>query len=248
MLELHSEGWQRELYGAPVSLRPVVDRHAATGETHASLPGYTAPRSLPLTYVVAKRAFDCVAATLLLVALAPVFLVIALAIKSSSRGPILFRQSRLGRNGKRFECLKFRTMVENAEEMLRRDPDLQAQYEAAGFKLKVDSRITPLGAWLRRTSLDELPQLFNVLAGDMSLIGPRPIVPKEIERYGVYGDKLLSVLPGLGGLWQASGRSDLSYAERVCLDMDYVDNCSFFYDIKVLLDTAYSVAASRGAY
>jgi lipopolysaccharide/colanic/teichoic acid biosynthesis glycosyltransferase len=172
---------------------------------------------------------------------------VAIAIKATSAGPVLFRHRRLGRGGQEFWCFKFRTMVKNAEELLQSSEHLRAQFSAT-YKLKDDPRTTPLGAWLRKTSLDELPQLFNIFVGNMSLIGPRPIVGPERSKYYEFADKLLSVKPGLGGYWQVYGRSDTTYAERVQMDMTYIDTRSLRLDLKLLVLTAYVAWKRQGAY
>jgi lipopolysaccharide/colanic/teichoic acid biosynthesis glycosyltransferase len=183
---------------------------------------------------------------MLLVLTLPVFAVVAVLIKATSPGPVLFRHKRLGRGDKEFWCVKFRTMVVDAEEQLQRDPRLRQQFEVK-FKLEDDPRLTPVGAFLRRTSIDELPQLLQVLKGDMSLIGPRPIVKPELARYGAYQQKLLTVKPGLSGFWQACGRSETTYDERVRMDMDYVDFRCLRLDLLLVLLTAVSISTRRGA-
>lgn len=197
-----------------------------------------------------KRAFDLVATTALLVFCAPLMGLIALLVRFSE-SPILFAHTRVGRHGQLFQCLKFRTMVPNADEVLHRllaeDPEARAEWEES-FKLKNDIRITPIGRFLRKTSLDELPQLFNVLKGDMSLVGPRPVIPDELERYGDAKIYYLEVRPGLTGLWQISGRSDLDYEQRVSLDTWYVRNWTLWYDIVILFKTMITVPARAGAY
>jgi lipopolysaccharide/colanic/teichoic acid biosynthesis glycosyltransferase len=177
----------------------------------------------------------------------PVLLAIAVCIKVSSRGPILYKQKRLGRGGKLFWCFKFRTMVPDAESELAGRSDLLAQF-LENYKIKDDPRVTPVGAVLRGTSLDELPQLWNVLKGDMSLIGPRPIVEPELRKYGVHASKLLTVKPGLGGIWQVSGRSDTTYADRVAMDMGYIESRSLGLDLKLLIQTTWVVLRRTGAY
>jgi lipopolysaccharide/colanic/teichoic acid biosynthesis glycosyltransferase len=204
-------------------------------------------QSSPLFYDKSKRVIDVCGSVALLVALSPLLLVIALLVKLTSPGPIIFRHRRLGQHGQTFFCLKFRTMVKNAEELLRQREDLRKEFEAT-FKLKNDPRLTRIGRFLRKTSLDELPQLFNVLRGDLSLIGPRPIVPSERAKYGVHLRKLLSVKPGLGGYWQVYGRSDTTYAERIAMDMEYIDNRSLGLDLKLAAMTARVVIEGRGAY
>ena len=201
--------------------------------------------------VALKRVFDVLASALLLTLLCPALALIALAIKLTSRGPVLFEQERLGQKGRRFRLFKFRTMVTNAEEILRGDPILYQRYIENNFKLPrgEDPRITLLGRFLRRTSLDELLQLFNVLRGDMSLVGPRPIVPPEIELYGEYADLFLSVKPGLTGNWQVNGRSEISdYAHRTTMDLEYIRDQSFGKDVSILLKTIPAVMLGKGAH
>ncbi len=194
-----------------------------------------------------KRTFDLVGSVSLVIAFAPLFLFAAARVKLHDRGPVLFRQVRIGKDGQQFDCFKFRTMVVDAEARL------QALREAAGqdeglFKLKDDPRITGPGRWLRRLSIDELPQLFNVVRGDMSLVGPRPPLPREVETYDTDTTRRLHVRPGMTGLWQVSGRSDLSWSEAVRLDLYYVDNWSMLQDISILAKTLGAVVSSRGAY
>ncbi len=196
---------------------------------------------------IAKRAIDIVLAALFLALSLPLYAVIVLLVRLSSPGPIFYRQQRLGAGGKLFWCYKFRSMVADAEDVLDRDPDLKKQFRE-NFKLKEDPRITRIGGFLRKTSLDELPQFWNVLRGEMTLIGPRPIVPAELEKYGRFDRKLLSVKPGLSGLWQALGRSDTSYPERVAMDMLYIDNRSLWLDLKLMLMTVASVVRKTGAH
>ena len=192
-----------------------------------------------------KRTFDVVGSLALIVALTPVFIVAWLQIRCHDRGPALFRQTRIGREGEEFSCLKFRTMVIDAEALLARLHE-ESGYADGLFKLKDDPRITRPGRWLRRFSVDELPQLFNVLRGEMSLVGPRPPLPLEVERYEPDTARRLHVRPGMTGLWQVSGRSDLSYAEAIRLDLYYVDNWSMMQDLSILTKTAGAVLGSRG--
>jgi lipopolysaccharide/colanic/teichoic acid biosynthesis glycosyltransferase len=189
---------------------------------------------------------DIVLSLSLLLVTFPLFILVTLAIWLTSPGPVVFKQKRIGRGGKIFLCYKFRTMVPNAEELLRTRPDLRAQF-LDSYKLKNDPRITRVGRVLRKTSLDELPQLINVLKGDISLIGPRPIVQAEIVKYGPSAGKLLSVTPGLSGLWQVSGRSDVSYEERVRMDMTYIDRRSLWLDTRLMFQTMVTVLKGRGA-
>ena len=199
---------------------------------------------------VLKRTVDvAIAATALLLA-APLMALIALAVRLDSPGPIIFRQLRLGRHGRIFRCLKFRSMYVDAEERLRANEELYALYVAGDYKLPedLDNRITRVGRFLRRTSLDELPQLFNVLRGDMSLVGPRPIVPDELRHYPQEGPLLLSLRPGLTGAWQVNGRSTVSYPIRADLELDYVESWSIAKDFKILLQTLPAVIAQKGAH
>lgn len=198
-------------------------------------------------YEASKRTIDVIGAAVLLTIAFPLLAVLATCVRLTSPGPIVFSQKRLGRSGRRFSCFKFRTMVVDAEARLRGCDELAARFDE-NYKIKDDPRVTPVGAVLRRTSLDELPQLWNVLKGDMSLIGPRPIVEPERGKYGSYADRLLTVKPGLGGLWQVNGRSDTTYAERVAMDMLYIDSRTFRLDLTLLARTALVVLRGRGAY
>lgn len=179
------------------------------------------------------------------------FLVISSLIMLDSRGSILYRQTRIGKGGRKFQALKFRTMVMNADQILQRyldeSPELQAEWKAT-HKLKRDPRVTRVGAILRKLSLDEMPQFWNILIGDMSLIGPRPIVDAEIEKYGKCFELYIQARPGLTGLWQVSGRSDTSYQRRVELDEYYLLHRSLKLDLLILLKTVYVVIGRRGAY
>ncbi len=196
-----------------------------------------------------KRGFDIAVAATILVVFSPVILLIAALVRLDG-GPVLFRHKRVGLYGRRFECMKFRTMVVGADralqDLLARDAAAAAEWEQTQ-KLRQDPRITTIGRYLRASSLDELPQLFNILRGDMSLVGPRPIVDTEMSRYGDRIGHYLSTRPGLTGPWQISGRSDTTYASRVALDTHYVDNRSFWMDIGILFRTIPAVAMRRGA-
>jgi len=194
-----------------------------------------------------KRVFDVVVAISLLVMLSPILLTIAVAVRWGDRGPALFRQDRVGRNGQHFTMYKFRTMRPDAEERLA---ELLAMNEHDGvlFKIKNDPRITPLGRWLRRFSLDELPQLLNVVAGTMSLVGPRPPLPREVELYEEDVRRRFVVKPGITGLWQVSGRADLPWEESVRLDLRYVENWSLAFDLAIMWRTVRAVIRSPGAY
>lgn len=194
-----------------------------------------------------KRAFDLVISFLALVLLSPLFLVIAFLVRRDTPGPAFFTQERVGLNGKRFHMLKFRSMVVDAESQL---PSLLDRSDGNGvlFKLRSDPRVTRTGAWLRRHSLDELPQLVNVLLGDMSLVGPRPPLAAEVERYDEWTRRRLLVRPGITGLWQTQGRSNLTWEDSVRLDLYYVENWSLTGDIIILYRTVRSVARAEGAY
>ncbi len=182
-----------------------------------------------------------------LVLISPLLLLITLLVRFSSPGPILHKRRVMGINGKHFNALKFRTMVVNGEEVLERHPKLKEELEKH-HKLKNDPRVTRVGAFLRKFSLDELPQLFNVLKRDMSLVGPRMISPEEVAMYKQFDMNLLTVPPGITGLWQVSGRSDISYDERVRLDMYYIRNWSIWLDLQLLFQTIPAVLKGRGAY
>jgi len=187
-------------------------------------------------YHFIKRLLDIVLALIGIVVLSPIFLMIAIRIKLDDGGAILHFREIIGMHGCRFYALKFRTMIPDADDYLTKHPDLLRKYQQ-NMKLADDPRITRTGRLLRTTSLDELPQLFNVLIGEMSLIGPRIIHASELPRYGHYANKRLQVKPGISGLWQISGRQHISYDERVALDMYYIDHCSTLYDLTILMKT-----------
>ena len=199
------------------------------------------------TYAGLKRLVDYAFVIPGLLIVWPILLLLAVAVKFDSPGPIIYRRRVLGRDGRVFDAFKFRTMYINGDEILAKHPQLQAELQE-NCKLKEDPRITRMGHFLRKYSLDELPQLFNVLIQDMSLIGPRIIAPDEIEKYGAYGPDLLAVMPGMTGLWQISGRSNTTYNKRVQLDMQYVHNWSVWMDIKILFKTLPAVMKGEGAY
>lgn len=196
-----------------------------------------------------KRAFDLVGSAALLIALSPVLLVLALLVKTSSPGPVFFRQERVGLNGSTFHMIKFRSMVVDAEARLQELSSLdRAEGNTVLFKMKNDPRVTRVGAFMRRYSLDEVPQLFNVLLGNMSLVGPRPPLASEVERYDSHVHRRFLVKPGMTGLWQVSGRSDLSWEDSVRLDLYYVENWSMVGDAAILWRTFRAVTAREGAY
>ena len=194
-----------------------------------------------------KLAIDYALALPGLLLIAPLFILLAILVKLDSPGPVFHRRRVLGQDGRVFEAFKFRTMYVNGDEILARYPKLRQELDK-NYKLKCDPRVTRVGTFLRKFSLDELPQLLNVLARDMSLIGPRIIAPDEISKYGQYGPALMTVMPGLTGLWQVSGRSNTTYDERVSLDMHYITEWSVWLDIKILLRTIPAVLKGDGAY
>jgi len=194
-----------------------------------------------------KRLFDFVVSSLLILMLLPVlFIPLAILIKLESKGPVFFLQERVGQNQRRFKMIKFRSMVANAEELRAA---LEAMNEADGpvFKIRKDPRITRIGGFIRKYSVDEFPQLFNVWMGQMSLVGPRPPIPAEVEEYTWSQRRRLSVRPGMTGLWQVSGRSDVGFEEWVELDLTYIDNWSVMQDVMILLKTFGAVVRGRGA-
>lgn len=207
--------------------------------------------SAPLNGSVLKVIFDYVLTIIGTFCILPILLGIALWVYKDSPGPVIFKHMRIGKNGVTFPCYKFRTMCvdskERLTELLAKAPEAKAEWES-DFKLKNDPRITKSGAFLRKTSLDELPQIFNVLKGEMSLVGPRPVVQEELERYGEYLPYYLAVKPGITGYWQVNGRSDTTYEERVQMDVWYVQNWSFCLDIKLLWETFAAVIKQKGAY
>ncbi len=194
-----------------------------------------------------KAVEDYALATAALLAAWPLLLITAIAIKLDSPGPVFFRQERVGKDGRVFKCLKFRSMVENAEE-LREQLAALNQAEGPLFKITQDPRVTRVGKWIRKFSIDELPQIFNVLAGHMSLVGPRPPIPKEVEQYKHWQTQRLNVKPGITGLWQVSGRSDLPFDEMVKLDLYYIETWSLWHDFKIILRTFSAILTSNGAY
>ena len=198
-------------------------------------------------YLIVKRTIDILGALIGLVLLSPIFLIVAIAIKLDSKGPIIFGHTRRGLHGKDIKVYKFRTMYENSQEIFNNFTKEQKEEFYKNFKLENDPRVTKIGDFLRRTSIDELPQLINILNGSMSIVGPRPIVQKEIDLYGDYANKLFSVVPGLTGYWQANGRSDTTYEERIKMDMYYIDNRSLWLDLKIIFKTFGSVIRGEGA-
>lgn len=200
------------------------------------------------SYLLAKRCMDIVGAVLGLIILFPVFLIVALLIKyEDPKGSVFFKQVRVGKNGKEFHMYKFRSMVTDAEKKLK---NLLQYNEVSGamFKMKDDPRVTKIGKFIRKTSIDELPQLFNVLRGDMSLVGPRPPLVREVSEYTTYDKQRLLVTPGCTGLWQVSGRSNIGFNEMVELDLFYITNRSIVFDIKIILKTVLVLFGSKDAF
>lgn len=202
---------------------------------------------------LSKRLFDIVFSFAVLILFSPVYLLLGLLIALSSSGPIFYVQERVGKNYKRFGCIKFRTMVVNADELLmdliETSPQLRQEFED-NFKLKYDPRITWIGRVLRVTSLDEFPQFLNVLMGDMSVVGPRPLVIEELPRYGAHIDRVLTIRPGITGLWQVSGRNDIPYPQRVRMDLYYANARNFWMDLWIVVKTIGVVVfpKNNGAY
>lgn len=220
-------------------------------EVHDSNPLTGAPPAPPARYnkidLFFKALMDYGFTALGLIILAPAMLVLAILVKLDSPGPVIHRRRVMGKGGAQFDAFKFRTMHINGDEILNRQPGLKAQLER-DHKLTNDPRITRCGVWMRKLSFDELPQLFNVMLGQMSLVGPRMISPKELSRYGEHAEELLTVKPGITGLWQISGRSSLKPEDRVRLDMQFIRTRTAWGDFKLLLRTVPAVLQSRGAY
>ena len=199
-----------------------------------------------------KTFFDFILTSIGTIVISPLLVYLAYRINKEDPGPIIFKHTRIGKNGKPFSCYKFRTMVVNGEEVLIKyfieNPKAKEEWEN-NFKLKDDPRVTPIGKFLRESSLDELPQIFNVLKGEMSLVGPRPVVQEELDRYYLEASKeYCSIKPGITGLWQVSGRNDVSYSERVAMDVRYVREHSLWMDIVILYKTIGVVLGKKGAY
>jgi lipopolysaccharide/colanic/teichoic acid biosynthesis glycosyltransferase len=202
---------------------------------------------------IVKRLFDIVFSLSVLIVCAPVYLILAGSIALTSAGSVFYIQERVGKNHKHFGCIKFRTMVPDAdrllEEMMAQSDSLRQEF-SENFKLKHDPRITKIGKFLRVTNLDEFPQFINVLKGEMSVVGPRPLVPEEIERYGKDIDRVLTIRPGITGLWQVSGRNDLPYDERIQIDVHYVNHHNFWWDLRIVVKTILltMMTKNNGAY
>lgn len=200
------------------------------------------------SYEMAKRSLDMAAAAVMLVLLVPLFLVVALIIKFTDGGPILFRQRRVGLNGNVFEFYKFRSMVTNAEALKAQLIEKNKHGNSITFKMNRDPRVTWIGRIIRKTSIDELPQFFNIFRGEMSLVGPRPAVVPEVEKYTVHERRRLGTLPGLTCIWQVSGRADLDFRQQVELDLKYIRERNFWLDMKLMVMTIPAVLSGKGAY
>ena len=198
-------------------------------------------------YEICKRTIDIIGAGLGLILLSPIIAIVACAVKFTSKGPVFFSQKRVGKNGELFEMYKFRSMVVNAEELKE---NLEEQNEMSGpmFKIKDDPRITKVGKFIRKTSIDELPQLWNVLKGDMSLVGPRPSLPKEVEQFDNWMFKRLSVRPGLTCYWQVSGRNNIDFEDWMKLDVKYVEERNLWIDIKLIFKTVFVLFGDKNAH
>lgn len=227
-----------------IAVQPSIEENQARFASDYVHPGF---HCKAVTYAALKRTFDIFSALAVLAFVSPALLLAAIAIKITSRGPILFKQVRVGRGGRYFWCYKLRSMCVDAE---ARRINLAARNEVSGpvFKIKADPRITPVGRIIRKFSLDEVPQLFNILKGDMSLVGPRPPIPSEVEKYGAREWGRLAVRPGLTCLWQVNGRSDIPFERWVELDLIYIDTMSFANDLKICLKTLPAVLSGTGAY
>jgi exopolysaccharide biosynthesis polyprenyl glycosylphosphotransferase len=243
--------WSLHDRGRPLMVLPGIVEVARRRVRLTSAAGLTLLHVKPPTRrglpAMLKAVTDRAGALLLLAALAPLFALLVVAVRVSSPGPVIYRQTRVGRNNTHFSMWKFRTMVVGADRM-RGDLEGANEHDGHMFKLRQDPRVTRVGRFLRRYSLDELPQLVNVLRGHMSLVGPRPPLPEEVAQYDQVEMRRLSVKPGLTGLWQVSGRSDLSWHETVSLDLRYVDNWSWTWDMSVMARTVRAVLDGRGAY
>ena len=206
-----------------------------------------AKKASKINYMSVKRVFDLVISTIGLIILSPIFLILAIIVKLDSKGPVFFAHTRYGKNGKKFKMYKFRTMYENAQDMINDFTPEQMKEWKENFKLQDDPRITKVGKFLRKTSLDELPQIVNIIKGDLSIIGPRPVIEEELEKYGENKEKFLCVTPGLTGYWQANGRSSTTYEQRMEMELYYIDHISPKLDFKIFFKTIESVIKKEGA-
>lgn len=225
----------------------LINSSAINNKDILTIPKKSKSLVLKNQYQITKRTADVLISLIGLIFLSPLFIIISIAVKLDSKGPAFFVHKRIGKDGKIINVYKFRTMVDNAEGLIREFTPEQLKKFNENFKLEDDPRITKIGKFLRKTSLDELPQLLNILKGDLSIIGPRPIVSNELERYGENKEKFLSVTPGLTGYWAANGRSCTTYEERMQMELYYVDNISLKTDIEIFFKTIILVLKREGA-
>lgn len=225
-------------------LSEIIINNTSLKEAKTTLPNVSDIKS---PYELIKRTCDIGLASIGLIVLAPVFLLIGIAIKIDSNGPAFFVHKRIGKNGKIIKIYKFRTMFEGSEGMFAKFSKEQTEEYERNYKLKDDPRVTKIGKFLRKTSLDELPQILNILKGELSIVGPRPVVSNELEKYGKDKDKFLSIKPGLTGYWQVNGRSLTSYEERMKMELYYVENRGIWLDTKIFFKTIVSVIKRNGA-
>lgn len=225
----------------------MTNESIVTSVPELSVKRYKEVLSSNTIYIKVKRILDIIFATIGLIILLPIFAIIALAIKIESKGPVFFNHTRIGKNGKLIKIYKFRSMIDNAEELIKNFTPEQMKEFKEYYKLSNDPRITKVGKIIRKASLDELPQLINIIKGDLSIIGPRPVVEEELKKYGDNAEKFLSVTPGLTGNWAANGRSCTSYEQRMEMELFYVDNISLKLDLKIFFKTIEAVINRRGA-
>lgn len=227
-----------------IGLSEIVIKSTSLKETKTTLPKV---KDIKSPYKLIKRACDIGLSSIGLIALAPVFLLIGIAIKIDSKGPAFFVHKRIGKNGKIINIYKFRTMFEGSEDMFAKFSEKQIEEYKENYKLKEDPRVTKIGKFLRKTSLDELPQILNILKGELSIVGPRPVVSSELEKYGQNKEKFLSIKPGLTGYWQVNGRSLTTYKERMKMELYYIENRGIWLDTKIFFKTILSVIKKEGA-
>lgn len=226
--------------------KTIMEKANITDTSKAAAPNTHSVKPKPI-YDFVKRVFDIVWSLIGLIVLSPVFIILSILVKTTSEGPVFFAHKRVGKGGKTIKIYKFRSMVTNAEELIKQfTPEQKAEYEK-NFKLENDPRITKVGNFMRKTSLDELPQLINILKGDISIVGPRPVMDVETKIYGNYRNMLLSVKPGLTGFWAANGRSHTTYTRRRAMEIYYVKNRSVLLDLKIIFKTFISVFKREGA-
>lgn len=225
----------------------VVNENAVKNISQMNTKRYKEILSNKKIYKTFKRIMDFILSLIALIILLPFFVAIGIAIKIETKGKVFFKHTRIGKNGKVIKIYKFRTMVENAEDLIKEFTPEQMKEYRENYKLTNDPRITKVGKFLRKTSLDELPQLINIIKGELSIIGPRPVVQEELEKYGSNAQKFLSVTPGLTGYWAANGRSSTTYEERMKMELFYIDNISFLMDVKIFFKTIEAVIKKEGA-